>query len=351
MRCTASIRLFQLEAPDLGENAMSERKTILSAGKLALCLAAVAAASGGALTQSGSPSPSFPNQPVRIIVPFGAGSNTDLQARIIADKLAGLWRQSVVVENRPGIAGTASVAAAAADGHTLMLTSSGHTIARVLFKNLQFDPVKDFAGITQVTSVPAVLASPPELPAKDVKEFIALAKAKPGVLNYASAGTASTSYLAGEMFKQFAHIDIVHIPYKGAPEALNSILRNDAQLYFMSANLSTELIASGKIKALAISSASRSPMMPNIPTVGESGLPGYAYDNWFGIMAPAGVPRPIVMKLNADIVSVLKMPDVAQKMQSQGLVVTTQSPDEFDKMIKSEAERYGKILRDAGIGG
>lgn len=327
---------------------MPIKQRVLNRIWLAL-MALAAVASTGASAQTGGQS--FPAQTVRIIVPFGAGSNTDLQARIIADKLGGLWRQSVVVENRPGVAGTASVATAVPDGHTLMLTSSGHTIARALFKSLPFDPVKDFTGVTQVTSVPAVLAAPPELPAKNVGDFIALAKEKPGALNYASAGTASTSYLAGEMFKQSAAIDIVHIPYKSSPEALNAILRNDAQLYFMSANLSTEVIASGKIKALAITSARRSPILPDVPTVRESGLADYAYDNWFGILVPAGVPPAIVKKLNADIVAVLELPDVAQKMKAQGLVVTTQSPEDFTKMIESEAERYGKILKDAGVGG
>jgi tripartite-type tricarboxylate transporter receptor subunit TctC len=318
---------------------------------LALGLAAALAVPPAALAQSGDPAQSFPSQPVRIIVPFSAGSNTDGQARIIADKLTGMWNQQVIVENRPGVPGTTSVAKAPADGYTIMLTSSGHTVAHVLFKNLQYDPVKDFAGITQTTSVPAALIAPPELPAKNVSEFIALAKQKPGQLNFASAGTASTSYLAGEVFKQIAKINLVHSPYQGAPEAMNSILRNDAQLYFVSANLSTELITAGKIKVLAVSSATRFPPMPNVPTVKESGLPEYAYDSWFGIMAPAGVPKPILNKLNADIVKVLNMPDVAQKMKNQGLVVTTQSPEKFDEMIKSESERFGKILKDAGVGG
>jgi tripartite-type tricarboxylate transporter receptor subunit TctC len=330
---------------------MSVQKHIPIACRLWLGLAAAMVVSGPALAQSEDAARSFPDRSVRIVVPFGAGSNTDLQARIIADKLTALWHQTVVVENRPGIAGTASVASSTADGYTLMLTSSGHTISRVLFNNLPFDPIKDFAGITQTTSVPAVLASPLELPANNVKEFIALAKEKPGQLNYASAGRASTSYLAGEMFKQIAHINIVHIPYKGSPEAMNSIMRNDAQIYFQSANLATELITSGKIKALAVSSAKRFPILPNIPTVAESGLPEYTYDSWFGIMVPAGVPRAIVNKLNADIVAVLHAPDVAEKMKNQGLVVTTQSAEEFDHMIKSESERFGKILKDAGVGG
>jgi tripartite-type tricarboxylate transporter receptor subunit TctC len=301
-------------------------------------------AAGSAMAQT------YPTQRVTIVVPFSAGSNTDGQARIIADKLTDLWHQPVIVENRPGLPGTAAVAKATPDGYTLMLTSSGHTVIDVLNKSLNFDPVKDFVGVTQTTSVPAALVVPPALPAKNVTELVALAKQQPGALNFASAGTASTSYLAGEVFKQIAKIDIVHIPYKGAPEAMTSVIRNDAQLYFVSANLSTELIEGGKIKILAVSSDTRFPPLPNVPTVNESGLPDYVYDSWFGVMAPAAVPRPILDKVSADIARVLHMPDVAEKMKNQGLVVVTQSPEKFDEMIKSESQRYSKILRDAGVG-
>jgi tripartite-type tricarboxylate transporter receptor subunit TctC len=292
----------------------------------------------------------FPQQIVRIVVPFSAGSNTDQQARIIADKLTGMWHQQVIVENRPGLPGTASVAKSAPDGYTLMLTSNGHTVIDVLNKSLNFDPVKDFIGVTQTTSVPAALVVPPALPAKTVTEFIALAKAKPGMLNFSSAGTASTSYLAGEVFKQIAKINIVHIPYKGAPEAMTAIIRKDAQIYFGSANLSTELVESGKIRILAVSSDKRFPPLPNAPTVKESGLPDYVYDSWFGVMAPAGVPKPILDKISADIGRVLRMPDVVATMEKQGLVVVTQSSEKFDAMVKAESRRFGKILRDAGVG-
>jgi tripartite-type tricarboxylate transporter receptor subunit TctC len=292
----------------------------------------------------------YPSQLVRIVVPFSAGSNTDGQARIIADKLGELWKQQVIVENRPGIAGTASVAKSPADGYTLMLTSSGHPVANVITRSAPFDPVKDFAGVTQTTSVPAALIVPVDFPGKTVADFIALAKQKPGTLNFASAGTASTSYLAGEVFKQIAKIDIVHIPHKGAPEAMTSILRNDSQLYFASANSTTELLEAKKIGVMAVSSGKRFPPLPDVRTVKESGLPDYEYESWFGVMAPAGVPKPILAKASQDIARVLRMPDVADKMKAQGLVVATQSPDEFDALIKSEAERYGKILRDAGVG-
>jgi tripartite-type tricarboxylate transporter receptor subunit TctC len=308
-----------------------------------------AAAALTALVQP-SAAQQFPSQMVRIVVPFSAGSNTDAQARIIADRLAQMWKQQVIVENRPGIAGTASVAKSAADGYTLMLTSSGHPVANVISPTAPFDPVKDFAGVTQVSVVSASFVVPPELPANNLKEFITLAQKSPGKLNFASAGTASTSYLAGEIFKQVAKVNLVHVPYKGAPEALNSILRNDTQVYFASTTYSPELITSKKIKVLAVSSAKRAPRLPDIPTASESGLSGYVYDSWFGVMAPAGVPAAILNKVSADIASALRMPDVAKAIDNQGLVVATQSPAEFDKLIQSEASRYGKILRDAGVG-
>jgi len=292
----------------------------------------------------------YPSQIVRIVVPFSAGSNTDAQARVIADKLSQMWKQQVIVENRPGIAGTAGVAKSAADGYTLMLTSSGHPVANIISPSAPFDPVKDFAGVTQVSAVSAALAAPPELPANNLKEFISLAQKSPGKLNFASAGTASTSYLAGEIFKQVAKVNLVHVPYKGAPEAMNSILRNDAQLYFASATFSPDMITSKKIKVLAVSGSKRAPRLPNVPTAAEAGLPDYVYDSWFGVMAPAGVPAAILNKVSADIASVLRMPDVVKAVDNQGLVVRTQSPAEFDKLIRSEAERYGRILRDAGIG-
>jgi tripartite-type tricarboxylate transporter receptor subunit TctC len=313
-------------------------------------LVVLTAASAAGFAQQAADPAQYPSRMVRIVVPFSAGSNTDLQARIIAEKLTELWRQQVIVENRPGVAGTASVAKSAADGYTLMLTSSGHTVAATIHKNLPFDPVKDFAGVTQVTSVPAALIVPPNLPAKTVAEFIALAKERPGSLNFASAGTASTSYLAGEIFKQTAKINIVHVPHRGAPEAMTSIVRGDSQLYMSSANLALELIRAGTVRILAVTSSKRFVHLPHVPTVAESGLPDLVYDSWFGVMAPAGTPTAILNKANEDIVRVLRMPDVQERMSAQGLSVVTQSAQQFDGMIKSEAERFGKILRAAGIG-
>ena len=209
----------------------------------------------------------YPNQTVRIIVPFSAGSTTDGQARVIADKLGEMWKQQVIVENRPGIAGTASVAKAPADGYTLMLTSNGHTIATVINRNLPYDPVKDFAGVTQVSTVPVGFMVPPDLPARTLKELIALAKEKPGKVNFASAGRASSSYLAGELFKQTAKIDIVHIPHKGAPEAMTSILRGELHLFAASVSTALDLIATKKVGILAVNRPVAA--LPDVPTVAK----------------------------------------------------------------------------------
>jgi tripartite-type tricarboxylate transporter receptor subunit TctC len=293
----------------------------------------------------------YPNQIVRIVVPFSAGSITDGLARIIADKLSEVWKQQVIVENRPGLVGTTGVAKATPDGYTLMLTSNGHTIAGVINKNLQYDPVKDFAGVTQIASVPMVMIVPPDLPAKTLKDFLQMAKDKPGQMNFSSAGVASTSYLSAEIMRQNANVNMVHVPYKGAPEAITAVMRGDAQLYFAPIPVALELGgAARKVGVIAINSAKRMPQIPNVPTMAEAGLPDYKYDSWFGVMAPAGTPKPIVNKVSQDIAKVLAMPDVKEKLEVQGSFPAPTTPEQFDAIIKGDTERYGKILRDAGVG-
>jgi tripartite-type tricarboxylate transporter receptor subunit TctC len=300
----------------------------------------------------GAPAPAsaqdYPNQRVTIVVPFGAGSVTDIMARILADELSKRWNQQVVVENRPGLAGTAGVAKAPADGYTLMLTSNGHTIASAINKSIQFDPVKDFAGVSRVAAVPLVAIVPPDFPGKTLKDFIALANEKPGQLNFSSAGVASTSYLSAEILKQDAKINIVHVPYKGAPEATTAVIRNDVQMYMAPIPATQDLSAAGKVKAIAINSAKRVPQLPDVPTVAET-LPGYKYESWFGVLAPAGTPQAILTKVSEDIAKVLEMPDVREKLLAQGSIPAPTTPAEFDAINKSDTERYGKILKDAGI--
>jgi tripartite-type tricarboxylate transporter receptor subunit TctC len=290
----------------------------------------------------------YPNQVVRLVVPFSAGSITDGLARILAEKLSDHWKQQVIVENRPGLPGTTAVAKAAPDGYTLMLTSNGHTIAGAINKSIQFDPVKDFAGVSRVAAVPLVAIIPPDFPANTLADFLARAKEKPGSLNFSSAGVASTSYLSAEILRQEAKVDMQHVAYKGAPEATTAVIRGDVQLYMAPIPATQELSATGKVKAIAINSAQRVPQLPNVPTVAET-LPNYKYDSWFGVLAPAGTPKTILDKVSADIATVLKMPDVAEKLLAQGSIPAPTTPAELDAINKSDTERYGRILKDAGI--
>jgi tripartite-type tricarboxylate transporter receptor subunit TctC len=310
-------------------------------------VAALVAASSAASAQS-SPG-QYPNQTVRIVVPVSPGSIADGFARMIAEKLGEFWKQPVVVENRPGLPGITNVARSPADGYTLLLNSNGHTIAGALNKNLQFDPVRDFAGVTQIASVPLVMIVPPDLPAKTLRDFIDLAKQKPGQLNFASAGVSTTSYLSAEVLKQNAKIDIIHVPYRGAPEAVTAIARGDAQMYFAPIPSAQELGAAGKVAPVAINSSARAPQLPNVPTIAESGLPNYKYESWFGMLAPAGTPWPILDKISRDITMAINVADVRARMEQQGALLVTNTPEQFDVVIRIDTERNTKILRDAGV--
>jgi tripartite-type tricarboxylate transporter receptor subunit TctC len=307
-------------------------------------MAVLAVAVGTALPASAQTYPS--GQPVRIVVPFSAGSATDILARIVADKLGEKWKHNVIVENRPGLPGTTAVAKGAADGYTLMLTSNGHTIAGVINKNLSFDPVKDFVGITPVASVPVVLIVPPDSPAKTVKEFIDYARANPGKLNFASPGLASATFIAAALFKEAAKIDMVHVPYKGAPEAVTSVVRGDTQMYFTPINVGVELVQAGKVRALAVATGERNPTMKDTPTIAESGLPGFKYDSWFGLLAPANTPKDIVEKVNRDLVEILKTDAIKASFASQGVEPMPMAADAFTKLIASDTAKLAEIFKD-----
>ena len=315
-------------------------QTFRSLGVAAAILGATSAAAFGQ---------TYPSQRVTIVVPFTAGSITDGLARILAEKLADLWKQQVIVENRPGIPGTTAVAKATPDGYTLMLTSNGHTIAGAITKSLQFDPVKDFAGVTQVASVPLVAIVPPDLAVRTLRDFVTLAQQKPGTLNFSSAGVASTSFLSAEIFRQQAKINIQHVPFRGAPEAVTAVVRGDVQMYFAPIPASQELSATGRVRALAINSSQRVSQLPDVPTIAEAAVPEYKYDSWFAVMAPAATPRPIINKVSQDIATVLKLPDVVDRMVKQGSIPVTNTPEQFDAINKADTERYSKTLRDAGI--
>lgn len=303
----------------------------------------------GAAAAAHAQAEAYPNRLVRIVVPLAAGSVTDVLARLLADKLGEVWKQQIIVENRPGIPGITSVAKSAADGYTLLVNSNGHTIAGVVNKDLPFDPARDFTGVTQLVSAPQTLFVPPDLPARTVAEFIALARQKPGQMNFGSLGVASAAFLGAQIFRHEAKIDLVHVPYKGSPEAITSVVRGDTQLYYLSVNLAVELHHAGRVRVMAVSTPQRSAALRDVPTVAESGLPNYAFDSWFGMMAPAGTPPAVVAKIQSDVAAVLRAPDTAERLTKLGLVLVGSRPEAFDALIKSDTVHNTEILRQAGV--
>ena len=294
-----------------------------------------------ASAQSG---PAFPNQMVRIVVPFSAGSMSDIFAREIADKLNRKWNQTVIVENRPGVPGTAATAKAPADGYTMMLTSNGHAILNSIAANLSFDAVKDFEGVSLIAKLPVLVVVPNTLPANSLKEFAALAKSKPDELSYASAGLGSTSNIAAEHFIRAQGIKMLHVPYKGAPDSYTSIVRGDTQAFFTPPGVGEDLVLSGKVKALAVSGPARLPKFPDVPTFAEAGLPEAAYEAWFGLLVPTGVPREVLAKLSKDVGEVVTTPEMTSRMAQWGVTASTSSPAELSDLLRNDAVQYGGMF-------
>lgn len=303
-----------------------------------------------ACCSSGVQAQTWPSQQIKIIVPLSAGSVTDILARALSDRLARAWGQPVVVENRPGIAGTASVAKGANDNHTVLMTSNGHTVLGVMNKNLSFDPLGDFTGVTQVASVPFILIAAPSFEVKSLADLVAAAKAQPGKLNFASPGLGTSAHILSELFKNAAGIEVVMVPYKGAPDAHTSVLRGDAQMFFSAVNIGLEYIAAGKVRPVAIAAQKRHPKLPDLPTIAEAGLPGFTYDAWFGLLAPSSTPRPIVERIARDVSAVINEPDVLASFERQGLEPRVAGPATFDSMLRSDTVRYSKLFREIGIG-
>ena len=314
-----------------------------------LMFGAAALLAAGLLPATPTFAQAYPTQRITIIVPFGAGSVTDILARIFADDMGKRWNQQVIVENRPGLAGTAAVAKAAPDGYTLMVTSNGHTVAGLVTKDPPFDPVKDFAGITRLGSSPLYLIANPSVPAKTVKEVIELSKSQPGKLNFSSPGLASTTFIAGALFRKAAGVNMVHVPFRSAPDAVTAVIRGDVQFYFAPVNLAKEQSEGGKVTAIAAATAKRIPDLPNVPTFTEAGLP-FVYDSWFGLIAPAGTPKPILEKISKDWAEALKTPEMKAKLTAQFLIAQSDTPTDFDKVIAGETAKLTAIFKESGIG-
>ena len=296
---------------------------------------------------------SYPNKPIRIIIAQAPGSATDVISRVVGNRLQESLGQPVVIEARPGAGGAVGTEAAARstpDGYTLfMANNSTHGSNPALYSKLPYDAVKDFAPITLVATVPYVLVVDPSLPVNSVGQLIALAKSKPGKMNYASAGNGSTHQFCGELLKSMAGIDVLHIPYKGSPPAIAGLLGGEVSLMFANLTDIGSQIRSGKVKALAVTVSHRANLLPEVPTLAEAGLPGFEIGSWFGLLAPAGTPATIVSRLNAATVKVLGRSDVKATLGAQGLELAPGSPEQFAAHIKSEIAKFTRIARAAGI--
>lgn len=294
--------------------------------------------------------PGYPTRPVKVVVGFAPGGGTDTVARFVAEALGKLWKQSVVVENRPGAGGQIAegyAAKANGDGYTLLADSASLTINPALRKSLPYK-MSDFVPISLMSSSPYVLVINPQVQAKSVKELIALAKQKPGELSYASAGVGSSLHLAGELFKSLAGVDIVHVPYQGA-DGITDLISGRVQMAFAGLPQALPQIKAGKLVALGVSTPTRSPLLPDVPTIAEAGVPGFEVISWYGLLAPAKTPKPIVDKISADVATVLKDKDIKDRFLALGLEPVGTSSDEFAGHIKSEVEKWDGVVKKAGI--
>ena len=311
---------------------------------LLVAVVALACNHGGAQT--------FPSGPVKIIVPFPPGGGTDILARPIAQKLNERFKLPVVLENRGGANGTIGTAyvakSAPADGHTLLIVPSGYAVNPSLYPNLPYDQARDLAAVTQLVSGPLTLVTHPSLPVKNVRELITLAKARPAELNYGSSGAGTSVHLSAELFSSMTGVRMVHVPFKGATEALTALLGGQLDLMFASLSSSIPLIKAGRLRAFAVTGAQRSPSLPDMPTMAEAGLPGYAAAAWYGIAGPAALPPNTVNTLNSAAVAVLGTSDVKARLFSSGVEVRTGTPEEFARLIDSEIVKWAKVVKDSG---
>jgi len=296
----------------------------------------------------------YPSKPVRLVVPFAAGGSTDIIARTVGQKLNEMWGQPVVVDNRPGgstVIGTDAVAKAPPDGHTLLITPAPFTIVPSLIAKLPYDPARDFEPITLINTTPLVVVVHPGVPAKSVKELVALAKRKPGALNYGSSGSGGSNHLAGELFNAMAGVKMVHIPYKGNAPALADLVGGHVDVVFNGLTSAMPLIKSGRLRALAVTSLQRSGALPDMPTLNELGLKGFQAVAWNGLTAPARTPRDIVGKLNADVLKVVRSPELAERLKAEGSDPVGNSPEQYSTFLREEIAKWRKVIQFAGIKG
>ena len=323
--------------------------------RLIALIGAFAGACGFAHAQTGS-APAYPTKAVRMLVPFPTGGGTDFIARLVGQKLTEMWGQTLIVENRPGASmmiASEIVAKAAPDGYTIIMSSSNHTINPSLYGNIPYDTMGDFAPVTLVGTSPFVLVVHPSLPVKTVRELIDLARLRKGQIAYASSGTGGPQQLAGELFKMMAKVDMLHVPYKGSGPAEVDLIGGHVQVMFATTVSGTPQIKAGRMRALAVTTLKRdsafSTVFPNLPTVAEAGVPGYEAGSWWGVLAPARTPRPIVNKLQGDIVKVLQMPDTRTKLMSQGGDPGGNTPEQFTALLQEELVKWAKLVKAAKI--
>ena len=294
----------------------------------------------------------YPAKPIRMIIPAGAGGTVDTIGRLIGPKLADALGQAVVADNRPG-AGTMLASEltskAPPDGYTILMVTNSHAINVGLHKRLPYDPVKDFAAVILVATSPYLLLVHPSVPAKSVKELIAVARQRPGVLNFASAGAGSGTHLAGELFKSMAKIDIVHVPYKGGSAAQIGLAAGEAGIMFSGPIASAALVKAGRVRPLAVTSEKRSPSLPNLPTVAEAVLPGYESSSWYGVLVPARTPPAIIARLNTEIGRIMKTPDIEKRIEGLGADATSTTPEAFAALLRTDIERWSKIVPALGL--
>ncbi len=311
-------------------------------------MACVGVVSGSAVAQQSA----FPTRPVRFIIPVPPGGGADLLARAVGQKLTETWGQTVVIDNRGGAGGTIAVdmaAKAAPDGHTIVMGLIASIAVNVSLIKLPYDPVADFAPITLLAVAQNLLVVHPSLPAASVRELIALLKSKPGYFNYASAGNGTSPHLSAELFKLMTGVSMNHVPYKGAGPALVDLVGGQVGIYFGSLPATLPQVRTGKLRVLAVSGSRRSQIVPDLPTVAEAGVPGFESNQWYGVLAPAKTPAWIVNQLNRDIITVLKLPEVRERLSSQGFEVVANSPADFGRYIREEIAKWAKVIKQAGI--